>query len=124
MPKPIYLDELMDRAKKETGNDSKLAEYLGVSRQTVSDWRHDRKPCPPADQALLAFVAGLNADDWAARALIQQHEGTEKGEHLKQALKKALLATTAAVSTSGASAAQGIKETADSVLYLIRCILC
>lgn len=124
MPKPIYLDELLDRAKKETGSDSKLADFLGVSRQTVSDWRHDRKPCPPADQALAAHIAGLSADDWAARALIQQHEGTEKGERLKQALKKALAATGAALGSSGASAAPVISEVLEGALYLIRCIFC
>lgn len=120
--KPIYLDELLNRAKKETGSDTKLAAFLDVKKQAISDWRHGRKPCPPADQALIAYAAGLSPDDWAARALISQHEGTEKGELLKQALKKALAATTAAVVSSGASAAPAIKDTLDSALYLIRCI--
>ena len=124
MKKPIYLDELLDRAKKETGSDTKLAVFLGVSRQTVSDWRHERKPCPPADQALAAYAAGLNPDDWAARALISQHEGSEKGELLKQALKKALVATGAAIATSSATAGPAISEAADSVWYFIRCIFC
>lgn len=124
MGKPIYLDELLDRAKKETGSDTKLAAYLGVSRQTVSDWRHGRKPCPAADQALAAYAAGMSADDWAARALISQHEGTEKGELLKQALKKALAATGAALASSGASASPAINAVHDGVLYLIRCIFC
>ncbi len=124
MRKPIYLDELLDRAKKETGSDLKTAEILSVSRQAVSDWRHGRKPCPPADQALIAHIAGLSADDWAARALISQHEGTEKGELLKQALKKALLATGGVMLSSSAGAAQVISAVHDSVLYFIRCIFC
>jgi hypothetical protein len=122
--KPIYLDELLDRAKKETGSDTKLAAFLDVKKQAVSDWRHGRKPCPPADQALLAYIAGLSADDWAARALISQHEGTEKGELLKQALKKALQATGAAMLSGSANAAQVINAAHDGLLYLIRCITC
>lgn len=115
--KPNFLDELIDKAAKVAGNDAKLAVKLGVSRQTVSNWRKGERPCPPADVALLAHVAGLEADAWGARALIAQHEGTAKGELLKQALKKALLATGAAIVTCGAQAADGVG-------YFIRCIVC
>jgi hypothetical protein len=59
MPKPIYLDELMDRAKKETGNDSKLAEYCVthagyIFKRYVNDLRltmggRGRPPIPPSN---------------------------------------------------------------------------
>ena len=106
--KPIYLDELINKASTAAGNDSKLAKRLHQSRSVVSDWRSGRQTCPPADQALMADLAGLDADAWAARAVIAQHEGTEKGELLKQALKKAFVATGAAVATFSAQASSVI----------------
>lgn len=119
--KPKYLDELIDKASAAAGNDSQLAKQLGVTRQRISQWRHDHQPCPPADQALLAHIAGLDAEAWGNRALIAQHEGTEKGELLKQALKKALLVTGAATVSFSAHAATAIKS---GVVDFIRCILC
>jgi transcriptional regulator with XRE-family HTH domain len=113
--KPDFLDQLIDRASKEAGSDYALSKRIGVGRQTVSDWRHGRRPCPAADVALMAHIAGLDADAWASRALIAQYEGTEKGEALKKALKKALAATGAALVSSGAIAQEPIS-------YLIRCI--
>lgn len=58
-------------------------------------------PCPPADVALMADIAGLDAEAWTARAVIAQHEGTEKGEALKAALKKAFAVTGAAAGFCG-----------------------
>jgi len=72
----------------------------------------------------MASIAGLDADAWGARALIAQHEGSEKGELLKQALKKALAATGATLVSSGIDAAQVTNATHDMGLYLIRCIFC
>ena len=108
--KPKYLDELINRASAAAGNDNQLAKRIGVNRQTVSNWRHGERPCPPADQALMAHLAGLDAEAWGNRALISQHEGTEKGELLKQALKKALLATGAATVSFSAHAVAAINS--------------
>lgn len=91
--KPKYLDDLIDQASKAAGNDAQLAKRLKVGRSSVADWRQERKPCPPADVALMAHIAGLDAESWGARALIAQHEGSAKGELLKVALKKALNVT-------------------------------
>jgi len=115
--KPKFLDELINRAAKIAGSDSKLAEMLEVSKQTVSDWRHDRRPCPPGDVALMANIAGLDPEAWTARAVLSQYEGTPKGAKLEGALKKALVATGAALASCGALAAE-------SVAYFIRCINC
>lgn len=113
--KPNYLDELINRAAKVAGSDSKLAELIDVSRQAVSDWRHGRKPCPPADVALMAELAGLDPEAWTARAVIQQHEGTKKGAKLEKALKKAALVTGAALASCGVIAGEQVGN-------LIRCI--
>jgi len=122
--KPNYLDELINRASKTAGSDSELARQLETSRQAVSDWRKGRKPCPPADQALMAGIAGLDADAWGARALISQHEGTAKGAKLEAVLKKALAATGAALATCSVHA-QTVTDGFQYVIHdLIRCILC
>ena len=119
MSKPEYLDQLIDRAAAAAGSDYKLAQMLETSRQAVSNWRHGHKPCPPGDQVLMAQIAGLNPEEWAARAIVAQYEGTKKGDMLMRALGKACLATGAAIASSGASAHAIYSET---VGYLIRCI--
>ena len=116
--KPEYLDELIDRASKEAGSDTKLGGLLEVSKQTVSDWRHDRKTCSPEDQALMAALAGLDAEAWGARAMIAKHAGTTKGAKLEAALKKALLATGAAMLSSSVHAAPVISVLADTLSNL------
>jgi DNA-binding transcriptional regulator YdaS (Cro superfamily) len=120
MANPEYLSQLIDRASEAAGSDYRLAQQIHVSRQTVSDWRKGRKPCPVADIALIADVAGLDAKEWVRRAIVQQHEGTPKGARLAQVLVKIALATGGAAVTSGASAAQ----TGASELWtcFIRCI--
>lgn len=95
---------LIDKASAIAGNDAALSRMLGVSRQTISNWRHGHKPCPPADQALLAAVAGADPLAELARATLRQHEGTKKGDLLMRALGKALLATGGAVASAGAHA--------------------
>lgn len=129
--KSEYLSQLIDKAAKVAGNDTKLALALGVSKSNVSDWRHG-KSCPVADQVLMAEMAGLKAEEWACRAIVSQYEGTEKGDKLFRALGKALLATGGAVASFGASAhpifsrsfadfsQYGIQAASD----FIRCILC
>ena len=115
MSKPDYLDQLIDMASTAAGSDYRLAKALGVPRQRVSNWKHGHTTCPAADVALMAQIAGMDAEAWLSRATVAQYEGTPKGEKLAVALGKALLATGAALVTSGASAA-GVCD------YLIRCI--
>lgn len=98
------INELIDRAATVAGSDYKLAQMIGVARQHVSNWRHGHKPVPVEDVALMASIAGLEADKWALRALVMRHEGTEKGDRLLKALGKGLLATGAVLASSGASA--------------------
>ena len=121
MSKPEYLDQLINTASEKAGSDYKLAALLDVSRMTVSNWRHGRKTCPVADVALMAEIAGLDAQAWHARATVEQYAGTPKGDKLYRALGKALVATGAVIASSGASA-QALS--CECVSYLIRCILC
>lgn len=117
---PDFLINLIDVASKAAGNNAKLAKSLQVTPSTVSQWRHGKKTCPAGDVALMAELAGLDAEAWLARATVAQYAGTTKGEKLAVVLGKALLATGAAVAGSGANAAQAMGE---GCSYLIRCIV-
>lgn len=99
------INELIDRAAAAAGSDYKLAQAIGTTRQAVSNWRHGFRPVPVEDVALMASMAGLEADKWALRALVMRHEGTEKGDRLLKALGKGLLATGGALASFGANAA-------------------
>lgn len=120
------INTLIDKAAERAGSDYKLAAMLGMQRQAISNMRHGRKTATPEDQALFASVAGLDAMEVLARAMVWKHEGTPKGDKLMRALGKGLLATGAAVASAGASAAAIFSSIspAKTVVDLIRCILC
>ena len=123
--KPEYLDQLIELASKKAGSDYKLAQLLEVPRQNLSAWKHGKKTCPAADQVLMAELAGLKAEEWAARALVSQYEGTAKGDKLFRALGKVLVATGAAATSFGASAHRIFSHDGIAAGFdLIRCILC
>ena len=123
--KPEYLDRLINLASAAAGSDYRLAQQLSTSRQAVSQWRAGVRTCPAGDVALMAQVAGLNADEWAARAVIEQYAtNPEKQAKVRAALKKASAAIGAAMLSSGAKAATAIAVLHEPVSYFIRCILC
>ncbi len=90
MNKEILL-ELINKASANAGNDNQLAKKIKTNRSTISDWRTGRATCPIADVALMAQLAGYDAEKWALSALMWQYEGKEKGVLLKQAIKKAVM---------------------------------
>lgn len=98
------LIELMDRARSIAGSDYKLAKQIGVTPQTLSNWRHGEKPCPAADVALIAEVAGLDPQEWLSRATLWKYQGTAKGDKLHKALGKTSAAITGVLVSSGAAA--------------------
>lgn len=98
------LNVLIDKAAAIAGSDYKLAQSLEVPRQTISDWRHGRRTATPADQALMAHVAGLDPVQVLARATVQQYEGKAKGDALMKALGKASRLTGAVAGFVGAVA--------------------
>lgn len=111
--------KLLDAAKAMTGSDNQTAIRIFSTRQRLNDYRAGRQAVTVADAVLLAAVAGMDGVEWGSRAIEAQHEGTEKGAALSQALKKAWGPTGAELSTSGAAA-----PTATAESYFIRCILC
>lgn len=108
------LDHLLCVASATAGNDSRLAEMLGVPQPMVSMWRSGKKPCPPEVQAELAFIAGLDAVQALVRAHLERHEGTAKGDRLFTALGKR------SRQTGGVSVS--LIAIAGAGSYLIRCI--
>jgi len=98
------LNVLIDRASAIAGSDAKLARTMGVPPQHVSNWRHGHKTATPADQALMAHVAGLDPVVTLARATVQQYEGKPKGDALMKALGKASRLTGAVAGFVGAVA--------------------
>lgn len=108
--------QLIDAAKAKMQSDRQVAIAMGIPSQVVADWKAGRRNPQPEDIALLASIAGLEADKWALRALIEKHEGTAKGDLLIKALGKGLLATGAAIASAGAHATSIFGSTAPDVL--------
>ena len=120
---PDIYAQLLDAAREVTGSDYKTAKALEITSQRISDWRKGRSPMPVADVVLLADLAGLRADEWAARAIVEKYEGTAKGDKLYRALGKASLAIGAAIASSGASAHQIFSLKGGAVLEAVQSVL-
>ena len=112
--------KLLDAAKAMSGSDNQTAKRIFSSRQRISDYRAGRYALTIADTVLLAHLAGMDGTEWGSRAIEAQHDGTEKGVALFNALKKALVPTGAEISTCG----EAVQTATASRNYFIRCILC
>lgn len=88
----MELNVLIDRATAIAGTRYKLAQALGVPPTMIYQWQKG-KPCPAADVALMAQIAGLDPVEWLVRATLEKYQGTEKGEQLQRALGKLSPAT-------------------------------
>jgi hypothetical protein len=89
----IEIKKLIDEASAIAGTRYKVAQALHVAPSLIYSWESGRKPCPPADIALMAHIAGMDPQKWLIRATLERYEGTPKGEQLAQALGKPLQAT-------------------------------
>ena len=118
MSKPDFLGQLIELASKAAGSDYKLAGMLDQPRSAISMWKAGKRTCPVADVALMAHIAGLDAEAWVNRAVVAQYTGTPKGEKLAVALGKALLVTGGVLVGSGAHATELISA---GLGYVIRC---
>lgn len=81
---------LLDAAAKKTGSDYQTAKLLGKGRQEVSNWRHGLRNPQPEDHALVAALAGLDAEEALIRATLEKHANTPKGERLLSVLGNGL----------------------------------
>lgn len=114
----MELNLLIEKATSVAGTRYKLAKYLHVTPSAVYDWEAGRKTCPAADIALMAELAGLDALQWLARATVERHQGTEKGEQLQRALGKRSPAI-----GGGTDSAGGKPDQTSSSPDIPRCIL-
>lgn len=96
---PEILDELIERAAKECGTKTALAEKMGISAQRLNDWRTGYRPCPPEQVAILADIAGLVAEEWLVRATLYHAREKPYYQRLEQAVGKWLPRTGAAALT-------------------------
>ncbi len=58
--------EVLDRAKRNTGSDGATARLIGVSVQTMSNYRQNRRAIPEAKRFDLAELAALTQDELVA----------------------------------------------------------
>lgn len=84
---------LLDAARAKAGSDYKVAKLLDRSSQEISDMRHGRLKAQPEDHALIAAIAGLDAEEALIRAVIAKHANKRKGEMLMSALGNVLART-------------------------------
>ncbi|RYE81479.1 MAG: hypothetical protein EOO80_01015 [Oxalobacteraceae bacterium] len=129
MSRLVTVNELLDAAKKVTGSDYKTAKALGVPTTYISNWRHGTggRNAQPEDLALIAGIAGLDAEEVLVRAILDKHANTTKGEKLLSVLGNVLRRTGEAVTLGffasvGWASSHGAMETAASVWR--QCALC
>lgn len=118
----MEVNELIERAAQAAGTRYKLAQMLDVPASSVYAWEKG-KPCPPGDIALMADIAGLDAQAWLVRATLEKYEGTSKGDQLARVLGKALVATGAVIASSGANAAAIFSARSDLVASCLEWLL-
>lgn len=63
--------EMIQRAEIAAGGTSALARALGVPQQHVSDWKAQRRTCPPDMRARLARLCGLDPRAELAEAVAE-----------------------------------------------------
>lgn len=80
--------ELIQRAESAAGGTSALARTLDVPQQHVSDWKGQRRTCPPDMRARMAALCGMDPGE---ALVIGYAEGLseQRKEGLRQALRNA-----------------------------------
>lgn len=82
---------LIDSAVEVVGTRYKLAKILGVSANRVNDWYASRVTCSPADQTRITALAKLSTKrslETLVESTICAHEGTQRGEDLKNIFRE------------------------------------
>lgn len=83
------IDNLIKRASESAGTEYKLAKIMGYDQAALTKWKNGSKPCPIEAQAIMAEVAGLDAMETIAAALLERNEGTKRYGALEKAVGKA-----------------------------------
>lgn len=66
------LPQLIDQAAAKVGSHTELAKRLKVTPQRLSEWKHNRRPCPLETQGLIAEAAGEDPGAWQCRQTLRQ----------------------------------------------------
>lgn len=103
---------MIQKAAASVGGQNELARRTGYDKGEVSNWASGRKPCPPKAQAVLADLAGFDAMEVIAIALIAQEPHPQRKEALLRALGKRF-AHLGAVAFLGTCAASALAQMTD-----------
>ena len=82
---------LIDKAIKECGSQNGLAVRLGVHKSQLSEMKRGSRHIAPELAILIADIAMQNVEDAALAAIIENGQGTERGEKVQAILGKSLL---------------------------------
>lgn len=115
------VQRLIAEASARIGSQNRLAKAIGYPVGNVNDWAHGRRPCPIQAQALMAELAGLNAEEVALYALIEGERNPQRRESLLRVLGKGSAHMSAAASCA---IFVSVLWVSDAAAHLTRCILC
>lgn len=100
---------LIDKAVIVCGTATALAERLEIQKSVLSEIRNGKRTIAPDIAILIAEIAHEDVRDAALAAVIQNTNGTPRGEQIKAILGKALLVGALAASASqSAHSAYGV----------------
>lgn len=86
MAKPDYLDQLITKAMRECGSDAALARRMGLQPSAIGRMRNGDLPAAVQEVLLLATIAGLEPEAWAARQMIWKYRDTPREQVLVREL--------------------------------------
>ena len=112
------IDNLIKRASESAGTEYKLAKIMGYDQAALTKWKNGSKPCPIEAQAIMAEVAGLDAMETIAAALLERNEGTKRYGALEKAVGKAC-----ATIREAKAASFGGKADSDTEKIYTQCVL-
>lgn len=82
---------LIDKAVQVCGTQTELALRLGVHKSQISEMKRGARHIAPEIAILIADIARQNVTDAALAAIIENTEGTERGEKIQAIVGRALL---------------------------------
>lgn len=86
----MRLNLLIDRAASIAGSEYKAAMAIGVTPQTLCDWKAGRRTCTAEDRVLLADLAGVDPLPEIAEAMQERWQGKPKGDRLRDVFSRRL----------------------------------
>lgn len=116
------IDKLIELATEKMGTEYRLAKSIGYEQQAFTKWKSGKSPCPLEAQALMAAVAGLNANEVIAVAILERNADKPRFEKLELALGK-IYAGMNGVGLVAIAASVGWVFEQMTVVYNTQCVL-